>query len=343
MSSDAVIQRALGAYSGLSSAAAVAQFSGGLINQSFSVSEGGVEYVLQRVNAIFRPEIHENIAAVTAHLTQKGVLTPKLLLTHEGKRFVDLGPEGRWRLMTRLPGRSFDTCASPAMACSAGALVAKFHSALADLDHDFQALGFPFHDTHEHLAQLKVAVSRHREHPHYSDVTRLAAEIAAEFDDSHDFRRLPTRPIHGDLKFNNILFVDQEASALIDLDSLCQLPLAYDLGDAWRSWCNRAGEDCSEADFDIEIFAAAAEGYLAAASLELSVEERESLVVALEAISLELAARFAADALEESYFGWDPKRFGSAGDHNLLRARGQFSLYTQAKETRAQRRQILRA
>jgi Ser/Thr protein kinase RdoA (MazF antagonist) len=343
MSSDAVIQRALGAYSDLSSAATVAQISGGLINQSFSVSDGGVEYILQCVNQSFRPEIHENIAAVTAHLAQKGVPSPRLLQTREGKRFADLGPQGRWRLMTRLPGRSLDTCTSRAMARSAGALVATFHSALTDLDHVFEPLGFPFHDTPSHLAQLKAAVSQHREHPLHETVGQLAAQVVAAFDDCHDFRRLPGRPIHGDLKFNNFLFVDQEASALVDLDSLGRLPLAYDLGDAWRSWCNRAGEDSCEAEFDLGIFSSAVEGYLGATSLEISAEERESLVVAIEAISLELAARFAADALQESYFGWDPERFATAGEHNLLRARGQFSLYTQAKETRAQQHQILGA
>ena len=43
-------------------------------------------------------------------------------------------------------------------------------------------------------------------------------------------------------------------------------------------------------------------------------------------ITVELAARFAADALAESYFGWDSERFGSAGEHNHVRARSQLGL-----------------
>ena len=48
--------------------------------------------------------------------------------------------------------------------------------------------------------------------------------------------------------------------------------------------------------------------------------------VSLETVSLELASRFAADAILDSYFGWDATRFPSRRAHNLVRARGQFSL-----------------
>ena len=58
-------------------------------------------------------------------------------------------------------------------------------------------------------------------------------------------------------------------------------------------------------------------------------------------MSLELAVRFAADALDESYFGWDAGRFASRGDHNLVRARGQWSLHEAVVATRPQRAQLL--
>ncbi|MCA9494553.1 MAG: hypothetical protein KC621_31715, partial [Myxococcales bacterium] len=64
----------------------------------------------------------------------------------------------------------------------------------------------------------------------------------------------------------------------------------------------------------------------------LSDEEWASIVPGVERICTELAARFARDALEERYFGWNP-RFGGRGEHNLLRARGQAAL---ARSVRAQ-------
>ncbi|MCY3730798.1 MAG: hypothetical protein OXF98_05600, partial [Rhodospirillaceae bacterium] len=43
-------------------------------------------------------------------------------------------------------------------------------------------------------------------------------------------------------------------------------------------------------------------------------------------VTVELAARFAADALAESYFGWDPARYATACEHNQARARSQLGL-----------------
>ncbi len=336
------IARALEAFPALREPRA-APLSSGLIHQSFSVCDGDARYVLQRVSPIFSLSVHDNIAAVTEHLHRKGVPTPRLLATRRGQPYADLGDDGVWRLMTGMPGVCFDTCQSPEQARSAGALVARFHSALADLDCEFQPLGIPLHDTAAHLAGLERALSEHRDHRLHAAVAPLADEILGTARAWEPLHGLPRRVIHGDLKFNNVLFAGESGAArrdarcLIDLDTVSRLPLYLELGDAWRSWCNRRGEDAPEAELDLALFEACAEGYLGALNLELGAAERASLVHGLERISLELAARFAADALRESYFGWDPARFGSAGDHNLTRARGQLSLHRQAHQTRPQR------
>jgi len=59
---------------------------------------------------------------------------------------------------------------------------------------------------------------------------------------------------------------------------------------------------------------------------EPTIEEWEAFPVGLHRICVELSARFAADALKESYFGWDPAAFPARGEHNLVRAQGQLSL-----------------
>ena len=60
-------------------------------------------------------------------------------------------------------------------------------------------------------------------------------------------------------------------------------------------------------------------------------------------ISLELAARFCADALNERYFGWDAERFAGRGEHNLHRAHGQHSLFRAAAPSRAEREDAIEA
>ncbi|MCH2184258.1 hypothetical protein MK280_00135, partial [Myxococcota bacterium] len=133
-----------------------------------------------------------------------------------------------------------------------------------------------------------------------------------------------------------------EVVALIDLDTVARRPLYFDLGDAWRSWCNRRTEDAQEAQLDVSIYAAAAEGYRAALGFTLSADEWRSLEVAFEWVTLELCARYATDTLEENYFAWDAEQYASAAEHNWARANGQWNLYQQALDTATVRLESLR-
>jgi hypothetical protein len=113
---------------------------------------------------------------------------------------------------------------------------------------------------------------------------------------------------------------------LIDLDTVARAPVALELGDALRSWCNPAGEDSLQAHFLMARYEAALQGYRRGAAGFLLADEWQAVPAATLSIALELAARFAADALNESYFGWDRKRFETASEHNLQRARAQLTL-----------------
>jgi Ser/Thr protein kinase RdoA (MazF antagonist) len=319
----------------------------GLIHESYGVRDGPRRYVLQRVKPIFNQEIHENIRAVVAHLKAKGVLTPELIPTRSGSWLAELPGHGLWRLWTWIDGASFSRCVAAAQAASAARLVARFHGALADLQHEFRPLGIPLHDTQAHLDDLAAALRTHPQHRLHGDVRRLADEILTRAKELPRLDRVSRRPAHGDLKFNNVRFAGtapgerDQARSLVDLDTLSKLPLWAELGDAWRSWCNRRSESDPEAELDPELLEAALGSYLDASELALGREERASLAYGLEWISLELAARFAADALQECYFGWDPKNFPGRGEHNLCRARGQLALHRQAREARALQQRLL--
>jgi len=73
----------------------------------------------------------------------------------------------------------------------------------------------------------------------------------------------------------------------------------------------------------------------------LSETERRSLSTAPERLTLELCTRYVTDSLEECYFGWDDTHFATRGEHNLVRARGQWHLFRAACGTREAREQIL--
>jgi Ser/Thr protein kinase RdoA (MazF antagonist) len=140
---------------------------------------------------------------------------------------------------------------------------------------------------------------------------------------------LPRRHCHGDLKISNILFADDapaRAHCLIDLDTLGRQTMAYELGDALRSWCNPSGEDTDRPAIDLGILESAMRGYARGAEGLLGAAEVAAIVPGLRTVCVELAARFCVDVFEDRYFGWDRTRFASRREHNLLRARGQLGL-----------------
>lgn len=321
--------------------------SGGLLHQSFHVRAENVEYVLQHVSDVFAPEIHQNIQAVSRHLLARGLRAARLLPTKQGELSAPLGPLGRWRLMEHLGGASFEKLAGLAQARSAGELVGRFHAALLDFDEPLAPMGIPYRDTPRYLAGLRAALERHRGHRLYGAMAGCAARVFEAFEILGPPSAVRERVIHGDLKLSNFLFESVEGSgrdralALVDFDTLMRGTLWMELGDAWRSWCNAAGEDSASPRFDLEVFAASCAGFAAGYAAALDRAELESLSTAPERITLELCARFVTDALEESYFGWDETRFPARGEHNAARAEGQWQLYEATRATRARRRELV--
>ncbi len=318
----------------------------GLINRTFFVAAAGRRFVLARLGAIFSPVIHENIRAVTERLAAAGLPTPRLVPTATGALWLNLGPGGSWRLMTFVDGVSCDVVRTPAQAAAAGSLLARFHRALEGLSHVFLGMRPGVHDTQLHLERLRKAIAGHVAHRLHAPVQDLAAEI---FDAAETLPRLPDLPprvCHGDPKLNNVLFAgidppsSERAICLIDLDTVGPMPLALELGDAWRSWCNRSGEDAPRAELDLGVFQACVDGYVDVSG-PLAPDDATALLHSIEWLSLELAARFAADALAETYFGWDPSRFSGLGEHNLARAQGQWSLHRALLANRPERARLL--
>jgi Ser/Thr protein kinase RdoA (MazF antagonist) len=329
----------------------VRPLTGGHINRSFAVrGRNGGDYVLQRVNPIFPPEIHDDIDAVTRHLLAKGMTTPVLVASVDGQRFVEIDSE-IWRLLTRIPGETCATLTTAAEACEAGRVLGQFHRAVADFDRPLRNRRPPVHELARHLGNLDRALGEKIHHPAHRAITAIAGRILAMARDIEPLIGLPLRLVHGDPKISNVIFRDSPAATpdasnqksrdqksrksndrhrigicLVDLDTLTRMPVAFELGDALRSWCNTAAEDSPAAQFSIERCAAALAGYRQGAGDLLTPAEWHAVPAATLMIATELAARFAADALNESYFGWDPERFPSASAHQQARAEAQLRL-----------------
>ncbi|MBI5512248.1 MAG: phosphotransferase [Deltaproteobacteria bacterium] len=309
----------------------------GLIQDTFLVEGRAGPALVQRLHPIFGAEVHQDILAVTRHLAGQGMPTPRLLPSDDGALCVEYSHPERplWRAMTFLEDTvAHDRMPSPTLAREAGALVGRFHHALRAFVYDYRFVRPGVHDTRRHLAALRGALERHPGHRLFPQVEPLARELLAREPGLPSWDALPLRHAHGDLKLSNLLFrASGEGLCLVDLDTVGLLPWPLELADALRSWCNPLGEDTAETVFSEAIFEASVEGYAREARGLVTPEERGMLVEALVTICLELSARFLADALEERYFGWKPALFPTLGEHNLVRARGQWALL-QAVERR---------
>jgi Ser/Thr protein kinase RdoA (MazF antagonist) len=307
---------------------------GGLINHTWWVAgPSGRVAVCQRLNTkIFRPEVHEDIEAVTSRVAERGLLTPRLLRTRAGGLWHTSEDGSVYRCLSLVGDRTVAKLRDPADARSAGRLVARFHAAVRELDWQFRMVRPGVHDTAAHFAKLRGVLETHRDHRLYAQVRELADVIFGGWSPERHVE-LPARVVHGDLKISNVRFAGPDAVALVDLDTFQVSTLGVELGDAMRSWCNPEAEDSPQSRFDVDLFEAAMRGYAEGAS-GVTEAEWAAIVPSIDRIASELASRFAWDALAETYFGWDASKYPGRGEHNLVRARGQVQL---AASVRAQR------
>ncbi|MBX2810829.1 MAG: phosphotransferase [Myxococcales bacterium] len=304
----------------------------GLINLTYHIkTSAGAQYALQRLAPIFGREVHEDIAAVTEHLSKKKLHTPRLIPTQQGEWDLNLGSndQGIWRLMSWVSGECISRVTDTFTAHEAGLALGHFHAALADYSKPFAHQRIGVHDTDKHVDNLRSSLQQTPiDHPEYSIIQSLGETILSATESIPVWDRGLERIVHGDPKISNLIFDSKSGKwrAWIDLDTVSRMHIPLELGDAFRSWCNASGEDTDEVSFDFDLFSAGVDGYAKGVGGSMTMEEKEALVPAIYQITIELAARFCRDAIEDRYFGWDPKRFPSRMVHNRVRAAAQLRL-----------------
>ncbi len=324
---------------GIETSAAITPVTVGLINRTYLIEHAGYKSILQKVNPIFAPSVHKDIEAITSHMASQGMLTTRIIPNKKGELYSIDSEGGVWRQLSYLEGITIQKVSEPGIAFAAGALVAKFHRAVSTLEHQFYFSRPGAHDTPMHLKRLQDAVQSHQKHQNYERAAKMSEEILSMASRLSSLPKEPQRIIHGDLKISNLLFSPdlKQATAILDLDTMAHSTIPIELGDAFRSWCNPGGEDVGAVVFLPEFLEASLKGYADEARHFLTSEEREALVLGTQTISLELSARFCADALHENYFGWDQSRFATRGEHNLVRAQSQLTL---ARSIESQRKNL---
>lgn len=312
----------------------------GLINVTWKITCSTRVWALQWLNPVFGIENIEDLELLSRRLQTKGLQTPTLKLTVDGQLFFQQ-KDGIWRSLSWIEGENFDETENPSMCREAGRILGIFHGAFWDSDIELRSKRLPVHNLQRHLLHFEYLLESHNTHPNIEAIRRLARHILHWPDPLPQSLEFPRRLVHGDPKISNIIFDESgHARCLIDLDTPARSPLCDELGDALRSWC-RTGLEDEASGFSATRFAATIEGYLDGLGRHQPLQgEILSFAPGAERISLELAARFAADALEERYFAWDSTRYHSASEHNLARAQAQLYLARSISEQQDELREI---
>ncbi len=341
--------------------AAIAQFGGGNVNDTFLVSTGSNpenRFILQRINRrVFSgPElIMENLRAFTEHVSKRLARnpihnrrweTPRILLTTDSSdHWTDPGGSF-WRAMSFIENsKSFDSVLDARHATEVGFALGLFHTLVSDLP------AARIHDTLEgfHVTPLYLSHCRKvfaKRGPPSSPETAFCMDFiekrtgfAQVLENAKAAGTLPMRIIHGDPKVGNVMIDTGTglAVSIIDLDTVKPGLVHYDIGDCLRSCCNPLGEDPGSPEsvrFEPDLCEAVLRGYFSVANDFLNPSDYEFIYDSVRLISYELGMRFFTDYLEgDIYFKVRDR------EHNLRRAMAQFrlteSIESQARALRA--------
>ena len=324
----------------------------GHINDTFVVwrADHTKRFILQRINTDTFTDpagLMENICGVTRHLRTKiqaeggdpGRECLNVIPTLSGAAYSIDSEGNAWRAYDFVE----NTVCLQQVGCEAdfrtvAETLGKFQNQLADYPastlHETIAR---FHDTPNRYANFEKALA--------ADALGRAKTIAPEIAFIHAREKdchvlldqlaageIPLRVTHNDTKINNVLLDEATGKGIcvIDLDTVMPGLSAYDFGDSIRTGANDCAEDepdQSKVHFDLHLYEVFAKGYLSTAGSTMHTAERRSLAWGAKLMTLECGIRFLTDYLEgDHYF------HVARPDHNLDRARTQFTLVRQMEE-----------
>ena len=337
----------------------------GHINNTFKAifNNNGKElcYLLQQINtAVFRDPEHLmiNVDLVTSFLRDKIIAAggdPERETLYckpckNGKKYYTDEAGRVWRVYNFVSSaRSYNEISDPALFRKAGYAFGDFQNKLADFPIENRYETIPdFHHTARRYRNLMESVKRNASGR--AGMCEKEIAFAASYLDKVyiltgyiETGALPVRVTHNDTKLNNILFdaATNEPVCIVDLDTVMPGLSLYDFGDAIRSGATTAAEDeadLSRVHFDLALFRAYTEGYLAAAGKSLTPKEIELLPFSAVLMTLECGMRFLTDFIDGDVY------FKTAyPEHNLVRARNQFRLVEDMEAHSEEMREAVRA
>ncbi|MGC4130406.1 MAG: phosphotransferase [Bergeyella sp.] len=309
----------------------VSAIDNGLINHTYLIETENKKYILQKINT----DIFKNPQSIISnHLAVNSVLKN----SDYSRKIVDLIParngtflvNQKWRMLEFIENSvTHLKVPNPETAFESAKCFSEFYSVLNSESIHLEETLTGFIDFEKRISDYQTALKN------ASEELKTNAEKEIDFINSHldlpekwiELQRknaLPKRVIHADPKISNILFDKNEnAVAVIDLDTVMTSTLLYDFGDMIRSYCNLTDEDDAnlEKNFSPEIYDSVKKGFLFHLENLLSETEKQLLEYAPKVVIYIQAVRFLTDYLNGNLY-YSVKY----ENHNIDRTRNQINL-----------------
>ncbi len=340
----------------------------GLINCTFKIvtkSPDHPNFLLQKINnRVFKDieGLQSNIRQITDHIRKKletegvedidrRVLTPACIQCNGDCKAYYWDHNGDyWRMYIFIEDTvSYEKMQTPLMAEKAGVAFGKFQKQLIDFNPvNFCEVLPDFHNTPKRVESLKKRIEenpagRLKEVKKEVDLLLEREGTYSKIVELGQAGKLPKRFIHQDTKFNNVLLdKNEDILCVIDLDTVMQGYICYDVGDAIRGGANKGredDEDLNAVEVDMDIFRGFVKGYISQTIDFLTCTEMESIAFGPRLLAYEQAVRFLDDYLNgDKYYKYKT----GYPQHNLVRARAQIKLMESMEQRYAEMSEYVR-
>ena len=317
--------------------ASVKPFGTGLINNTWLISDGGTDFILQRINhTVFKKplDVASNIHLICDHFKtyHPGYIFPCPRKTVTGADMFFINDKGYFRVFPFIKNsHTTDVVNSSSQAYEAAKQFGRFTNLLSGFPVRNLKITIPdFHNLSLRYDQFESAIihgnkERIKEAAATINFLKQQQEIAKRSEQISRDAEFKKRVTHHDSKISNVLF-DQNDKGLcvIDLDTVMPGYFISDFGDMMRTYLSPVSEeenDFSKIEIRVEYFKAISQGYISEMGNVLTPVEKEHLVYAGKLMTYMQALRFLTDYLNNDIY-----YSSNYEGHNFTRANNQIML-----------------
>lgn len=328
----------------------ISPFGNGHINSTYKVtSKENQEYILQKLNTQVFTNPHNivnNHIKLQESICSDDLNIPSLIKTNQNQYLYFDNDNSAWRMMDFIKDSySIEVVQDNNQAYEAGKGFGWFLKSCSNLNSiNFTEAIKDFHSLIWRTNQLNDAIEsdrakRLKDSKYIIDFYKQREGDLLEIEELLKANKVPWRVVHNDTKINNLLFRDEKAVAVIDLDTVGPGVVLFDYGDAIRTITNTAAEDekdLCKVDFNISAYESFTKGYLEQSKSVLNVQEKDLLLYASFYMTFIMGIRFLAD-----YLNGDIYYKTKYDNHNLDRCLVQKTLIEKMESRQNEMRKIL--